>query len=245
MHTWILDECFVKKTSEEREAILSRIQMLARPHEYSHPEYTPYILEYILSPAFDANFLTAGNGLFTCQETVECMSRIATDMVFGGDSSLFPGSDAQKAIVAAVCRFTEGYPREAWNDLCTTFGPMFRSRLLFWLLFPRIDANVTTQMNHCIKLPFVIHPDTRRCSIPIPDIETWTPEKAPRLSHFITPPSKIDNKYGYRAPDEEDTDQLNFKRRAALSLYVRHMTNMVEAAYPFIQTANSCGPYRP
>jgi hypothetical protein len=91
VHTWVLDEVFVKKTSEEREAIVARIQMLARPHEYSHPEYTPYILEYILSPAFDANFLCADNGLFTCQETVECMSRIVTDLVFGGDSSLFIG----------------------------------------------------------------------------------------------------------------------------------------------------------
>jgi hypothetical protein len=98
-------------------------------------------------------------------------------------------------------------------------------------------------MNHCIKLPFVIHPDTKRCSIPIPDIETWTPDRAPRLSHFIVPPSRIENKYGYRPPDAEDEEQDKYNKRAALSLYVRHMTNMVEAAYPFIRVEG--GPYRP
>lgn len=53
VHVWVLDEKFVCKTREEREAIVSRIQAFSRPHEVSHPEYTPYMLEYILAPLFD------------------------------------------------------------------------------------------------------------------------------------------------------------------------------------------------
>ena len=35
---------------------------------------------------------------------------------------------------------------------------------------PRIDVNVTSQINHLIKSPFSAHPDTGKISIPI-DIE--------------------------------------------------------------------------
>ena len=48
-----------------------------------------------------------------------------------------------------------------------------KCELMVTLMVPRIDVNVTSQINHLIKSPFSAHPDTGKISIPI-DIEDCT-----------------------------------------------------------------------
>lgn len=243
VHTWVLDEKFVTKTSEEREAIVNRIHALSKPHEYKHPEYTPYLLEYILAPMFDAHILSEkqkGRGcLLACQETIELVSRIVAEM--RQLSTGFHNSAEQRTIADAANKAAFD-PLGAWNDLVSAFGPVFRERVIFAMLFPRIDANVTTQMNHCIKAPFVIHPDTKRCSVPIPNIDDWNPARAPRLSHFVKPPSQMNNNpYGYRDRNQDEDGEESYSR-ARLELYIAHMSRMIESAYPFVDTGIHCQP---
>lgn len=257
VHTWILDEKFVTKTSGEREAIVARIHALSKPHEYEHPEYTRYILEYILAPMFDTHILKVGSAsasggggdgktnLLACHETIELISRIVAEM--RKMTTGFHNSREQGVIQAAAC-LAASDPGRAWSDLVNEFGPVFRARVIFALLFPRIDANVTTQMNHCIKAPFVIHPDTKRCSVPIPDIETWTPLRAPRLCHFVLPPADPKNKYGhgrgsYRNDDDDDGESR--QSRARLEVYIAHMSRMIETAYPFADGDRHPRVYKP
>lgn len=148
----------------------------------------------------------------------------------GSNGDKFHHSDDQRFIQDAMCKAAD-CPGEAWELLVNRFGPVFRSRVIFAMLFPRLDANVTTQMNHCVKAPFVIHPDTKRCSIPIPNVDTWTPDLAPRLSHFVVPPSRRTNKYGNWGQDDDDDSMIG---KANISVYVTHMSKMIEAAYPFM-----------
>lgn len=246
VHTWILDEKFVTKTSGEREAIVARIHALSKPHEYNHPEYTAYILEYILSPMFDTHILKIGpdncdgkGNLLACHETIELISRIVAEM--RKMTTGFHNSREQEIIQSAAC-LAASDPRRAWSNLVSEFGSVFRARVIFAMLFPRIDANVTTQMNHCIKAPFVVHPDTKRCSVPIPDIETWTPLRAPRLSHFVLPPTNAKNKYGYRSEQDEEESRQS---RARLEVYIAHMSRMIEMAYPFASGDRHPKVYKP
>mmetsp|Transcript_22985 Transcript_22985/g.58082 ORF Transcript_22985/g.58082 Transcript_22985/m.58082 type:complete len:452 (-) Transcript_22985:121-1476(-) len=53
------------------------------------------------------------------------------------------------------------------------------------LLFPRLDVNVTKQMNHLAKCPFCIHPKTGRVCVPIMDVEKFDFEKVPTLGQLI------------------------------------------------------------
>lgn len=54
-------------------------------------------------------------------------------------------------------------------------------RLLFTFTFPRLDANVTTILNHLLKTPFSFHPKSGLLSVPIPKERrdqlprTWVP----------------------------------------------------------------------
>ncbi|CAD7947182.1 unnamed protein product [Amoebophrya sp. A25] len=53
------------------------------------------------------------------------------------------------------------------------------------LLFPRLDANVTKQLNHLAKSPFCIHPKTGRVCVPIVDPKTFDFETVPTLGQLI------------------------------------------------------------
>ena len=69
---------------------------------------------------------------------------------------------------------TENVPLE-WLEACPDVT----------LFFPRLDVDVTTKMEHLIKIPFSIHPDTSNISIPmtVDATKTFLPSDAPNLKN--------------------------------------------------------------
>ena len=54
-------------------------------------------------------------------------------------------------------------------------------------MLPRIDSHVSIQLNHLLKLPFCIHPDTGKICIPIEgaNIENFDPNAVPNLLDLL------------------------------------------------------------
>jgi DNA primase small subunit len=222
VHVFCLDECFVKLDGTERKARLARIEMYANTATYQHPEHTPYLCEFILKPAFYNQFLDGQLLIMQSKDVMRMLCICAgVDTPSHLPDSCIPRLVEISQVVGRDARIS------AWQRLCALFGPEFEMRFIFRAMFPRLDTRVTTGMDHLIKAPFVIHPSTKRCAVPIPNIDTWLPHMAPRISELVPAPPSLDN----RVPDwvREREDQ---QRGQVLAPYVHHLQTIMNRLYP-------------
>lgn len=233
VHVWVLDSKFVKLTDEERKAIVDRIEMLFNPRVYQHVEYTPYLYEYILKPAFYNHFLD-GQRLIKAIDTSRLLFEICLSAIGEKEDEFVADGGLQQTILHLLACMHDNNSRQAdrvtlWTQICALVpAPWFEKQVIFTLLAPRIDRNVTIMHNHCIKAIFVVHPTTKRVAVPIPDIDTWLPDMAPRLSDIVRLP-EISNPYGWVPPGEDCAGG----KGAALTSYVNHVLQMLDKAYPY------------
>lgn len=54
-------------------------------------------------------------------------------------------------------------------------------------LYPRMDYNVSTMQNHLLKLPFSVHPSSKKISIPLfkRQIKDFNPEKCVTINELL------------------------------------------------------------
>lgn len=55
-------------------------------------------------------------------------------------------------------------------------------------LYPRMDYNVSTMQNHLLKLPFSVHPSSKKISIPLfkRQIKDFNPEKCVTINELLS-----------------------------------------------------------
>jgi DNA primase small subunit len=77
--------------------------------------------------------------------------------------------------------------RQVWEELCHTLRRHDKMKLIDELTiefaWPRLDMNVTKQMNHLLKAPFCVHPGTGKVCVPIDvaDADTFDPDRVPTV----------------------------------------------------------------
>ncbi|KAI9179454.1 p48 polypeptide of DNA primase [Blastocladiella emersonii ATCC 22665] len=92
--------------------------------------------------------------------------------------------------------------------------------LVFQFMYPRIDANVSTHINHLLKSPFCVHPKTGRVCVPIDprECETFDPTTVPTVVDLM---AELD------ASMSVDGDSPDWAR-TSLKPYVEHFRSFVQ-----------------
>ena len=59
--------------------------------------------------------------------------------------------------------------------------------IVFFYTYIRLDINVTTGLNHLLKAPFCVHPDTGKVCVPLDpeNLTSFDPSKAPLIQNLI------------------------------------------------------------
>eukprot|EP00038_Savillea_parva_P009708 m.185333 g.185333 ORF g.185333 m.185333 type:complete len:452 (+) comp16414_c0_seq1:127-1482(+) len=103
-----------------------------------------------------------------------------------------------------------------------TFPPYkFRAReIMLQYTYPRLDVNVSKQLNHLLKSPFVVHPKTGRVCVPIDvdDLENFNPFDVPTIGDLMNELDEYDEAHKNDDAMESDRPVKNFEKTSMLKV---------------------------
>ncbi|XP_022648099.1 DNA primase small subunit-like isoform X2 [Varroa jacobsoni] len=109
--------------------------------------------------------------------------------------------------------------------------PFYFEELLFHLLYPRLDVNVSMGLNHLLKAPFCLHPKTGRVCVPIDvdNVDEFDPFSVPTGSSLL---AELD------AYIRGETENLADFKKTSLKPYVEYFGS-------FVRRLLAKAPHRP
>ena len=108
--------------------------------------------------------------------------------------------------------------------------------MVFTYLYPRLDANVSTGINHLLKSPWCVHPKTGKICVPInyKQAGDFDPATVPTLTMVINEIGQSDSRI-----DKEDGDSLTTASlRPYMDTFKTFLRNVEKKGLEDLKTAN-------
>eukprot|EP00442_Polarella_glacialis_P018350 CAMPEP_0115055820 /NCGR_PEP_ID=MMETSP0227-20121206/4859_1 /TAXON_ID=89957 /ORGANISM="Polarella glacialis, Strain CCMP 1383" /LENGTH=458 /DNA_ID=CAMNT_0002440443 /DNA_START=95 /DNA_END=1471 /DNA_ORIENTATION=- len=201
VHCWVSDTVARKLNNEQRSAVAEYLTMVSSGAGKSRADLRMNGCEELhpaVQGAYDICkkwFRDDANGILASQDILRKGPHLA--------NILEPMSIAEKETIS---KYVETHPQanslEIWTQLekiaderaqsAVTFkqkadAKMMLKDVVIQYTSPRLDINVSKQMNHLLKSPFVVHPKTGRVCVPIdPDhVNDFNPLEVPTVGRLI------------------------------------------------------------
>jgi DNA primase small subunit len=214
-HCWILDKQAKSFTAEERVEFVESLQPWTNPSKriflkderhYMDPVFgndfngfiLPLFIEKIINTGvFDITHIATKTLLFNLYPIDETNERLVNAFMTCIDTCL------QLANAPAVWELLMKFTFEEYPEFDAI---LIRRKIVYSYIFPVIDERITTKIEHLIKIPFSLHPNTGFISIPLSAAEFYTfkPDQAP----YVESPESVsrcgDNFFAMRSLSNVD-----------------------------------------
>jgi DNA primase small subunit len=159
VHCWILDESARKLSVEARSAFADFLSVTP-PKTFSEIMWEEKTIHYVFQDAFQIMEPIFIRSFVVGRNLLDPTDKWSFERVLGPNSSNSGKTSEERwKLFVQQCRQRKEMKRVY--------------RLVFGLLYPRLDMNVTRQLNHLLKLPLSVHPQTDRiCVLLKPDAES-------------------------------------------------------------------------
>eukprot|EP00933_Yihiella_yeosuensis_P033756 TRINITY_DN27396_c0_g1_i1.p1 TRINITY_DN27396_c0_g1~~TRINITY_DN27396_c0_g1_i1.p1 ORF type:complete len:462 (-),score=87.16 TRINITY_DN27396_c0_g1_i1:95-1480(-) len=201
VHCWVCDSAARKLNNEQRSAVAEYLTMVASGENKCRADLKMNGCEELHPAVQEAYkicktwFRDDPNGILATQDILRKGPHLA--------NILEPLSIAEKE---TVTKYMENNPKatsiDIWDQLegiaqkrvndAVSFKQKVEAKQLFkdvviQYTYPRLDINVSKQMNHLLKSPFVVHPKTGRVCVPInPDkVDDFNPLEVPTVGRLV------------------------------------------------------------
>lgn len=200
VHCWVCDKAARKLSNEHRSAVAEYLTMVASGQNKvkadlrcNCEELHPSVVE--AHKICEHYFKDDPSGVLAAQDVLRKGPHLANILETFNPSeqdaiSKFvkdhPDATSQ-AIWAQMEKLGEERRRSAVNFKQKQEAKAFLKDIVVQYTYPRLDINVSKQMNHLLKSPFVVHPKTGRVCVPInlDKLDEFNPAEVPTIGRLV------------------------------------------------------------
>lgn len=197
IHCWVSDQRARRMSNEQRVAVVEYLHLRfegrgnsgRRQHEVTAPLHPSLSrAKRVACEATFLEFVLGEQGMLDTPERIE-------DLL-----SSIPHDPTRQALLRKLLDSAGGAkasPEDKWRRIEQEVGKAARTEyavrgitdyIMFKHTYPRLDINVSRELNHLLKAPFCVHPKTGRVCVPFlaAEVDNFQPElQAPQISQLL------------------------------------------------------------
>jgi len=178
IHCWVCDERARELSNDKRSAVAEYLQVVRGGEQQARK----VVFGGTMHPSLRKAFRDVLEPMFRLV-VIEKQGMLDDQERWKQVLSMVPDANLRQHIEEGWLRDSDGSQR--WNRLVEESAkakkPLLKEEIMFALMYPRLDINVSKQLNHLLKSPFCVHPKTGRICVP------FNPESAEEFSPFEVP----------------------------------------------------------
>ena len=213
VHCWVSDESARRLTNDQRSAVAEYMQLVSGQASGSSLRCSTGMRRRgaLVHPLVERSaricrqyFEAEGTGILDGQDLFRTSGAGSLSDLEKTNLNLFkiikslPDESPSRTDFGSFIRLVNKDPRAAWRRIQDEIAAgknkkktgalangISLEEVLIEFTYPRLDINVSKQMNHLLKAPFCIHPKTGRVCVPLPN-----PDKPELFNPLATPDLK-------------------------------------------------------